>query len=191
MKGANDLTKPSEKKVPLNKANSLRIRRIVFSGVIAALYIVLTLPFAQFAYGPVQFRLAELLTILPCFTGCAIPGVTIGCFIANLLNPSALGPIDIIGGSIATLLAAVLSRVITSKTKHKWLGIIPPIVINGLIVGGYLAFLLVDGPVGLVAVVISMLSVAASEAVLLIVLGLPFIAIIKRTKLGSYLDIMN
>ena len=85
------------------------------SGVIAALYVVLTLPFAQFAFGPIQFRLAEIMTVLPIFSPAAIPGLTIGCFLSNLLNPDNLGPIDIIFGSLATLLAATWTRSIFAK----------------------------------------------------------------------------
>ena len=172
----------------IGKRNLARTRGIIFSGVVAALYVVLTLPFAQFAYGPIQFRLAEILAILPIFTGAAIPGVTIGCLIANLLNPSALGPIDIIFGSLATLIAAFLTRVIARRSKHKWLGIIPPILVNGVIVGGYLAFLLAEGEITYMVVLISMASVAASEAGLLIVLGLPLLTVIRKTKLQGFLE---
>ena len=106
-----------------------RIRLIVYSGVIAALYVVLTLPIAQFAFGPVQFRLAESLTILPVFAFGYIPGLSLGCFLANLLNPSNLGPVDIIGGTAATLIAGFLSRILGKK--NKFLGIIPPILVDG------------------------------------------------------------
>lgn len=171
--------------------NKKRIRFVVFSGVLAALYVVLTLPAAQFAYGPIQFRLAEVLTILPAFTFGAIPGVTIGCFLANLLNPGNLGPIDIIFGTLATLIAGFWSRAIGKKNKY--LGIIPPIVVNGVIVGAYLPFLLCEpgSKVTVLAVALSMLSVAASEAVLLIVIGLPLIALFnKNSKLKSLIEKM-
>ena len=163
--------------------NRRRIRFVVNNGIIAALYVVLTLPFAQFAYGPIQFRLAEVLTVLPIFSLGVIPGVTLGCFLANLFNPGNLGPIDIIFGTLATLIAGFLSYFIGKINKY--LGIIPPIVANGLIVGGYLPFLLADESSVITAqvVAISMLEVAASEAVLLVVLGLPLIAIIKKTKI--------
>ncbi len=113
--------------------------------------------------------------------------MTLGCFIANLINPNNLGPVDIIGGTLATLIAGYFSWLIGKKKKP--LGIIPPIVFNGLIVGGYLPFLLVDegSTVTVQAVGISMLSVAGSEAVLLVVLGLPLIAVISKTKLKDML----
>lgn len=172
----------------MNK-NRKRIMYIVFSGVIAALYVVLTLPMAQFAYGPIQFRLAEVLTVLPAFSFGGIPGITIGCFLANLLNPGNLGPIDIFGGTIATLIAGFLSRILGKKNKI--LGIIPPIVVNGVIVGAYLPFLLAEpgSNVTIPMIAISMLSVAASEAVLLVVLGIPLILVINKTpKLKSMIE---
>ncbi len=163
--------------------NKRRIYFVVLNGMLAALYVVLTAPFANIAYGPIQFRLAEVLTVLPIFSAATIPGVTIGCFIANLINPSNLGPIDIIGGSLATLIAGIFSWLIGKKNKP--LGIIPPILVNGLIVGGYLSFLLLEpgSTLTLEAIGISMLSVAGSEAVLLVVLGLPLIVLISKTKI--------
>ncbi|NLZ71826.1 MAG: QueT transporter family protein, partial [Clostridiaceae bacterium] len=86
-----------------------KIFNLVLSGVLAAMYVILTLPFAQIAFGMVQFRLAEILTTLPILTSAAIPGVFIGCLLANFLNPQNLGLIDILGGSLTTLLAAFLT----------------------------------------------------------------------------------
>ena len=176
----NELTTSREK-------NRKRIKFVVINGLVAGIYVVLTAPFANIAFGPIQFRIAEVLAVLPIFSAGTIPGVTLGCFLANLLNPQNLGPVDIIGGPIATLIAACFSWMIGKKNKP--LGIIPPIVSNGLIVGFYLPFLLVEvaGPVTVQAVAISMLSVAGSEAVLLVVLGLPLIALISKTKIKELL----
>ena len=167
--------------------NRNNIKFIVFSGIVAALYVVFTAPFANIAYGPIQVRIAEVMTVFPIFSGGMIPGATLGCFIANLINPGNLGPVDIIGGSLATLIAGILSYIIGKK--NKWLGLIPPIVVNGIIVGGYLPFLLVDpgSTVTFEAVIISMLSVAGSEAVLLLVLGIPLILAIEKTGLKNRL----
>ena len=162
--------------------NRKRIRLIVYSGIIAALYVVLTLPMAQFAFGPIQFRLAEVLTVLPAFAAGYIPGISLGCFLANLLNPNNLGPVDIIGGTVATILAGIFSRILGKKNKI--LGIIPPVLFNGLIVGGYLPFLLLDegSEVTAAAVGLSMFEVAASEAVLLVIVGIPFILLIEKNS---------
>jgi len=178
----------TENKVTTSRnENKKMIKFIVINGLLAGLYVVFTLPFANIAYGSIQFRLAEVLTVFPIFSAGTIPGVTLGCFIANLINPNNLGPVDIIGGTFATLIAGYFSWLIGKKNKP--LGIIPPIVFNGLIVGGYLPFLLVDpgSTVTVQAIGISMLSVAGSEAVLLVVLGLPLIAVIAKTKIKDLL----
>ena len=163
------------------------IRTIVYTGVVAALYVVLTLPFAQVAYGPVQFRMAEALTILPVFGLRFIPSVSLGCLIANVLNPGSLGPVDIIFGTLATFIAGFGSRWIGKKKDV--LGIIPPIIANGLIVGFYLPFLLVDegSSVKGSAILISMGEVALSEAVVMVLIGLPLLLVIKRTSLKDKL----
>lgn len=164
--------------------NRKLIRFIVFNGIVAALYVVLTYFLAPISYGPIQERISEVMTVFPVFSWGMIPGVTLGCLISNLLNPDNLGPVDIIGGTLATLLAGYLSYLI--GRKNKWLGIIPPVVCNGLIVGGYLPFLLFD-TVTWQEVVLTMLSVAGGEAAVLVVLGLPLVAVIEKTGLKSKL----
>ena len=167
--------------------NKKRIRFVVFNGIIAALYVVLTYFLAPISYGPVQARVSEVLTIFPIFSGATIPGVALGCVISNIINPENLGPVDIIGGTLATIIAGVFSYLIGKK--NKWLGIIPPVVANGLIVGGYLPFLLVDpgSTVTVQAVLFTMFTVAAGEAAVMVVLGLPLIAVIKNTGLKNKL----
>ena len=100
--------------------------KLVRTAVIAALYAALTLAVAPVAYGAVQFRISEALTILPLFCPEAIVGLTIGCFLANI--PSGLW--DMFLGALATLVAATLTRV-----SRKWyFGIIPPVVVNAFTV---------------------------------------------------------
>ena len=162
--------------------NKKRIRMVAYSGIVTALYVVLTIMVAPIAYGPIQCRISEVLTILPAFAMGYVPGVSLGCLLANLFNPTGnLGPVDVIGGTLATVIAGVFSRLIGKK--NKFLAIIPPIVSNGLIVGGYLPFLLIDDSSKITATVvgISMLEVAASEAVLLLVVGIPIILLINKT----------
>lgn len=105
------------------------------AGIIAAIYVVLVLieaPFGPITYGPVQIRISEGLTLLPLVEAAAVPGVFVGCLLANLILSfiSPLGLVDIIGGSLVTLLAAYLTR----KLNNKYLGILPPVLLNGLIV---------------------------------------------------------
>ena len=163
------------------------------AAALAALYVVFTLPFAQFAYGPLQFRLAEILVIMPVFTPAAIPGITLGCFLANLLNPNNLGVIDIVFGTLATLLAAVSTGWIATRIKEKpslkkdVAALFPPVLFNALIVGSYLAFLLTDGPVTAVIVLISVSQLALSETILVYGLGLPLLFFIRKSKVEAFL----
>jgi uncharacterized membrane protein len=165
---------------------------IATSAVIAALYVVLTLPFAQFAFGPIQFRLAEIMVVLPIFTPAAIPGLTLGCFLANLLNPMGPNVIDMIFGSLATLIAAILTRWVYQKakkfteTKKNILALVPPVLVNGLIVGTYLPFIMTtDGQVTGTLIAVNILYVALSEALVVYALGLPFLLVLKRTHFDN------
>lgn len=104
--------------------------RITQGAAIAAVYVALTMIVAPIAFGPVQFRISEALCVLPYFLPSAVPGVTIGCFLANLLCGAA--PLDVVFGSIATLIGAVGSYYLGKK--NKWLVCLPPILSNTIIV---------------------------------------------------------
>ena len=106
------------------------VKYLVKAGIIAAIYVVLVFVFSFSSFGPIQFRVAEALTILPFFTSAAIPGLFVGCLIANILGGAVIW--DIIFGSLATLLAAYLSY---KLRKHTLLVPIPPIVVNSIVVG--------------------------------------------------------
>ena len=97
--------------------------------IIAAMYVALTLIFAPISFGAVQVRIAEALTILPLFTPAAIPGLFIGCLIANGLGGGIL--LDVICGSIATLIGAALGYLLRF---NRWLVPIPTILSNTVIV---------------------------------------------------------
>lgn len=98
------------------------------AGVIAALYVVMTVVMGSLGYGPIQFRVSEALVMLPYIESAAVPGVFIGCVLANIFG--GYGLIDIICGSIVTLVAAYL----TSRIKNRFIASLPPIVLNALIV---------------------------------------------------------
>lgn len=114
------------------------IMSLVTAAMIAALYVVLSFAINAFglASGAIQVRVSEALTILPYFTPAAIPGLTIGCLLFNLLSGAAI--LDIIFGTIATLLGAVCSYFIGKMAKKvkqlKFLVPIPPILSNAFIV---------------------------------------------------------
>lgn len=118
----------------------MRNKKVLFitqAAVIAAIYVVLTVFISAFnlASGAIQVRISEALTILPVFTPAAIPGLAIGCFLSNLITGCM--PMDVVFGSLATLLGALGTYALRKK---KWLAPIPPIVANTLIVPFILAF---------------------------------------------------
>ena len=110
------------------KNNTLKL---VTGGLIAALYVVLTVLAAQFnlASGAIQVRFSEALTIMPVFTAAAVPGLTIGCVLANLLTGCAAW--DVVFGSLATLIGAVGTRLLKDKPLLAW---IPPVLSNMAII---------------------------------------------------------
>ena len=109
---------------------NLSVRRLVRCAVIAAVYVVVCLVLAPFSYGAVQVRVAEALCLLPVFGAEYIVGVTLGCFLANLLGSTV---VDVVFGTLATLLAALISWRVGKKKL--WYAAIPPVVCNGVIVG--------------------------------------------------------
>lgn len=112
-----------------NEVSSRAVLLTVQGALIAAIYVVLTLAFAPVAFGPIQFRISEALVILPYFTPAAVPGVFVGCLLANIIGSGVV--LDMIFGSLATLIGAVFSYLLR---KHKFLVCVPPIVSNTLII---------------------------------------------------------
>lgn len=123
-----------------------RINFIVTGALIAAAYAGLTFLSNVFslAYGPVQFRVSEVLTLLPIFTPAAIPGVTVGCFIANIASFNA---VDMIFGTAATLIAALLTYALRNITFKglPLLAMLPPVIVNAVVIGLELAFFYLPG----------------------------------------------
>ena len=107
------------------------VQKIAIGGVIAALYVVLTMVAAAFglASGAIQVRLSEALTILPVLTPAAVPGLTVGCILANIVTGCL--PWDVVFGSLATLIGAVGTRLLRKNPYIAW---IPPVVSNMVIV---------------------------------------------------------
>lgn len=146
---------------------------ITHSAVIAAIYIVLVFIFQLSSFGPVQFRIAEALTILPYFTPAAIPGVTIGCLLSNLLFHADM--LDIIFGTLATLIAAVLSYLLR---RNKFLVPVPPIVVNAIVLPWIFKYAYFDtNPIP-----IMMLTVGAGQIISAGVLGMVLLFSLERVK---------
>ena len=143
------------------KSNQTRF--ITEGAVIAALYVVLTLVFAPISFGPVQVRIAEALAILPLFTPAAVPGLFVGCLIANFMGEGVIW--DVVFGSLATLIGAWGGYKLRS---NRWLVPAPTVIANTLIIPFVLryAYGVVD-----MAIPLLMLSIFAGEVVGCYILG--------------------
>lgn len=108
---------------------------LAVAGAIAGIYAVLCLVFAPVSYGAVQVRVAEILTVLPVYFPAAVPGLTVGCLIANLIGGT--GVWDLVIGSGATLIAAIVTRLLRRVRWHglPLLSTLPPVIFNAVAVG--------------------------------------------------------
>ena len=163
------------------------------AAVIAALYTVLTYVAVamNLAYGPVQFRFSEALTILPIFTPAAIPGLAIGCFLSNLASP--MGIVDWVFGTSATLLAAIFTRMLRHiEIKGiPFLSILMPVIFNMAVIGFEIAC--ISDATGSFSFVnfsplifgSAALSVGIGELVVCFGLGIPLIFAVRKTGLDK------
>ena len=154
----------------------LTVSEITLCGVLAAIYAVLTIATASFAYGPIQFRITEALCVLPFFMPFTSIGLFVGCLVANLF--STVSALDIIIGSAATLIGCLW----TSRIHNKWLAPWPTVIVNAVMVGAMLAFvytpdafwsgfLLMGAQVGL------------GELAVMVVLGLPLTLYLEKSHM--------
>ncbi|HHU61240.1 MAG: QueT transporter family protein [Bacillota bacterium] len=140
-------------------------------GLIAAAYVVLVFVFQFASFGPIQFRIAEALTLLPMVYPEAIGGIYIGALLANILGGQ--GPWDIFAGSLISLVAAY----ITFRYKYTWVAYAAPIVLNAVFVSAYLYFIF-EFPSYLLMV----LSIGFGQAVVVLGLGIPFLRFVKQNQ---------
>jgi len=147
---------------------------LVQAAMIGAIYVVLTLVFAPISFGEVQIRFAEALTILPFFTSAAVPGLFVGCLIANILGGAILP--DIIFGSLATLIGAVGTYLLRKQSRY--LAPVPPIVANVLIV----PFVLRYGYGVNLPIPLMMLTVGAGEVISAGVIGLILLNVLYKNR---------
>ena len=166
---------------------------LAVGSVVAALYVVLT--YAQEMIFPnstsmaVQFRLSEALTMLCVFTPYAIPGLTVGCMLTNIMTVGAL-PTDIILGPLATFLAGVCmhkARHITFR-KLPVLSAVMPAIFNGIIVGAQIEAFYIEGPFNFVSFLTQAGLVALGELAVCLTLGLLLVKTIKNKKIEKYLN---
>ena len=158
---------------------NLSVRRLVRCAVIAAVYVVVCLVLAPFSYGAVQVRVAEALCLLPVFGAEYIVGVTLGCFLANLLGSTV---VDVVFGTLATLLACLVTYKLRD-IRVKGLAIpasLPPVVFNMIIVGAFeISFFFSDGAPTAMLAVFNAVTVGIGELISCTILGVALVKLIE------------
>ena len=153
-----------------------RTRRLALAGLIAAIYAAATLLLPIPQYMGVQFRVAEAMTVLPFLFPEAVPGLAVGCFLANLLGSPIM--LDWVFGTLATLLAALWSR----RMPNLYLAALPPVVCNAVIVGAEIAWFIVqDGGAFWPAYALNALTVGLGELAACCLLGIPLARLLEKT----------
>ena len=164
----------------------LTIKTVTIAAVIAALYATLTLVLAPISFGPLQCRVSESLTVLAAATPIAIPGLTVGCVIANLMGLAAnpAGAWDVLFGSAATLIAAISSYLLR-RYQIKGLPLLSalmPVVFNAVIIGTEM-WLVIPGDGSLASALVLALQIGLGELIACFGLGLPLYLAVRRTKI--------
>lgn len=163
----------------------MKTKKLVRCALIAAIYAALCLVLEPFSYGAVQVRVAEMLCLLPVFGADYIVGVTLGCFLANLLGV-AMGTtvaVDVVFGTAATLLACLCTYQLRG-VRIKGLALaasLPPVVFNAVIVGAEISIFFTDGAATMPVVLFNMLTVGLGEVVSCCILGVALVRLIEGT----------
>lgn len=148
--------------------NQINTKRLVRTALVAAIYAALTVFLAPISYGSLQFRVSELLVLLAFYDPFYIGGLTLGCFIANLLGPN--GTLDVIFGTIATFLSVGAISLTAKYMKNKaslFIASLWPTIFNGLIIGWVL-----NVSFG-IPLLIAAGEVAIGEFVVITIVGIP------------------
>ena len=162
------------------------------AAVIAALYAALTVLQGVIAPGTasmaVQFRVSEAMTLLCCITPAAIPGLTLGCFLANFLFMDAL-PVDMILGSLATLLAGLAMYLLRNVQWKKLplLAALMPAIFNGIIIGLEIEIFFIEGPFHFTSFLLQGGLVALGELAVCFTLGLLLFKALDRPQIRGFL----
>ena len=164
------------------------VRKMAYVAVVGAVYAALTMVLAPISYGPIQMRVSEVLCILPFFMPCTTWGLFIGCALANII--SAAGIWDVIFGSLATLGSCLCIQLLGQRGKHanRWLHVIlavlMPVIWNAVIVGGMLTWSFTDTPLFHFSAQFWIFAgeVALGELIVMLVLGIPLLKLLDRSK---------
>ncbi len=164
-----------------------RIKMLVQGAAIAAIYTCVTLVLAPLSFGSVQARVSEALCVLPFFTPVAIPGLAVGCFLANLI--AGYGVPDMVFGTSATLVAALVTYAIGRSYRNsdrkkigKWayvLAPLPPVLANAIAIGAMFTYVFDTG----LPLVVNMLYIGAGQALSCYVVGVPLMYASSRLRI--------
>lgn len=146
----------------------MQTQKLVRAALIAAIYVLLVYIFAGASFGIFQFRPAEALTLLPIIYPEAVPALFVAVLLSNILG--GLGPWDIFGGSLVTLLAAW----VTYRYKYTWVAYAFPIVLNAFLISIYLRFIFE------VPYLLSVIGIGLSQCVSVLALGIPLMRLLKE-----------
>lgn len=150
-------------------------KRLVRTAIIAALYAVITLVLAPISYGNLQFRVSEIMVLLAFFDPFYIGGLTLGCFIANMLGPNGL--VDVIFGTLATFISvyaiSITGKYVKNNTLALFVASLWPTIFNGLIIGWELNY------IAQLPLLLTMAEVAIGEFVVVTIIGVPVFKLIK------------
>ncbi|UOW69104.1 QueT transporter family protein [Paraclostridium bifermentans] len=159
------------------------IKKLVTTALVAAIYATLTLVLGAISYGPIQFRFAEIMVLLPFIKKDYMWGLTIGCFLANIIGP--YGVPDIIFGTTATFLSVyavyMTSKIMDGKKYALLVSSIWPTVINAIIIGIMLNIFF-----GL-PLMLSMAQVGFGQFVVITIIGVP----LYKSLEGKYFKILK
>ena len=165
-----------------------KLRQMVFAALIAAIYAALTLMLAPISFGNIQIRISEAMVLLPVLFAPSVAGVTLGCFLANLLGAmmglNLLGYLDCIIGTAATFLAAVLTQKYADVRFRDipWLSVLMPVIFNGVLIGFELAYALMPEQ-WMTGFIIFGLEVALGELVAVGLFGIPLVRAFEKAKI--------
>ena len=139
------------------------------AALVAAVYVILCIIFQPISYGIVQFRIAEALTLLPILFVEAVPGLFIGCLLANIIG--GYGVFDIFGGSLVTLLAAM----VTYWYRRSLIAYLSPILFNAFLISIYLTIIVGEAPYYM-----WVLSIMLGQSVVILFLGVPLLRVLSK-----------
>lgn len=166
-----------------NSRDSAYITRIIAAnGMIATLYAVVTIACGPLSYEFMQFRFSELLNLLVFFNPYYTIGLTLGCLLANLF--SSVGPIDILFGTLTTLVACLLMVLYSKLIKNLFSVGFIPCILNAVVVPFtiYVSTINTNDPMVLTPVLYFTMFgwVLLGEFVCIVVIGYPLFLVLTK-----------